>query len=383
MTDQESALLPGPVNRPAYDYLRARGIEFSAAFCSTPQCSPSRASLLTGLTPHHAGVLTNVDAGSMGNPLSATLNTIGRTFRNAGYKTGYFGKWHLGDESGPLDEFGFGTYVRGKDEAVSQAAAAWIRDQSGPWLAWISVLNPHDIYNITSSRSMPVRPGVRLPATVGSDLGSRPQPQSRYMTEDQGEPMLGYTMEDWLRYRSFYCTLVEKADACLGTVLAAVRDPEQAITVYTSDHGDTLGEHGLPFKGPFMYEPLIRIPLVIAGPGLKTGSTHTGFATSADLAPTLADLAGLEWSGPVDGRDLFKSAARDAVFLEYFGKQHWAAPIRTIRTKRWKLNSYRGGETELYDMEKDPVEMRNLAGVKSVEKQERDLKARLDRWWNG
>jgi hypothetical protein len=78
--------------------------------------------------------------------------------------------------------------------------------------------------------------------------------------KDQGTQTRNFTPEDWILYRTFYCELIERADACLGTVLGAVGDPRSAIIAYSSDHGDAVGEHGLPFKGPFMYEPEIRIP---------------------------------------------------------------------------------------------------------------------------
>ena len=86
--------------------------------------------------------------------------------------------------------------------------------------------------------------------------------------------------------------MIEKADACLGTVLGAIGDPQSAIVAYTADHGDALGEHGLPFKGPFMYEPLIRIPMVISRPRPAQAGERADLVTQADLSPTLASLAG-------------------------------------------------------------------------------------------
>lgn len=383
MTDQESALLPGPIHRPAHDTLRRRGVEFTNAFCNTPQCSPARAALLTGLEPHHAGVLTNVDGSSLGKPLNPAIPTIAKVFRDAGYSTGYFGKWHLGNEASPLEPHGFTTYVRGKDEVVSTAAADWIRGRTEPWLAWVSVLNPHDIYEIVDRiKSVAIRPGVRPPATSAAPH-SLPPAQQKYMTEDQGKPTLAYTTDDWLRYRSLYCSLVEKADACLNTVLGAVADPGKTITLYTADHGDALGEHGLPFKGPFLYEPLIHIPLVIAAPGLKPGSLNHSFATSSDLAPTLASLAGVAWPSVIDGKDVLRESTRDAVFLEYYGKQRWVAPIRTIRTRRWKLSQYSDGAAELYDLQKDSIESQNLAGTAAAAAEQQRLQVRLDQWWPG
>jgi choline-sulfatase len=384
MTDQESAMLPGPVNRPNRDSLRNRGVEFTHAFCNTPQCSPARGSLLTGLEPHRNGVVTNVDKTSLGKPLSPKLPTLGTVFKNAGYKTGYFGKWHLGgDDSGTLQPFGFSEYRPGSDTAAVESAAAWIKEQDGPWLAWVSILNPHHIYDFVTKRAhIEPRPGVRPPFTSRGELAGKPPAQQRFVNDDQGRPTLQYTQEDWIRYRSYYCDLVAKADQAFGVPLSAVKNLANTIVVYTSDHGDALGEHGLPFKGPFMYDPLIRVPLVIAAPGLKANSTRGDFVESIDLSPTVAGLAGLSWPAPVDGKDLSKNASgRDAVFLEYYSKQHWVAPIRTIRTKEWKLNQYGDGGTELYNLKNDAHEARNLAGQKPTAQVQQNLKNRLAKWW--
>src|SRR4051812_16264324 len=178
MTDQESAWMPGPVRRPNYDLVASRGIRFTSAFCNTPQCSPARSSLLTGLEPHHSGVLTNVDPSSLGTPLSPEHTTLGSVFKSSQYKTGYFGKWHLGGESASLKQFGFDEYASGKtDEDAAGSAAKWIKSQAGPWLAWVSVLNPHDIYNFSRDESTSLRPGVRAPLTSRADLSGKPPAQ--------------------------------------------------------------------------------------------------------------------------------------------------------------------------------------------------------------
>jgi arylsulfatase A-like enzyme len=385
MTDQESALLPGAVTRPAHDYLKNHGVEFRNAFCNTPQCSPARSSLLTGLAPHRSGVLTNVDESSLGKPLATQIATVGNVFRDAGYATGYFGKWHLGTEENGPKSFGFADRHAGGDSSSVQAAADWIQQQSRPWLAWVSILDPHDIYQIIDKpRSVSPRSNVRPPATTRADLATKPSPQSKYLKQDQGRPTLKYTADDWIRYRSFYCELVEKADRFFAATLAAVRDFSNTIVVYTSDHGDALGEHGLPFKGPFLYEPLIRVPLVIAAPGFSPGSVRDDFVVSADLAPTLTSLAGLRWPSPVDGKDLSRgNSGRDAVFLEYYAKQHWVEPIRTIRTREWKLNCYSSGASELYDLKNDPTESKNLSMAPTVAGIKSTLDKRLSNWWSG
>jgi arylsulfatase len=265
---------------------------------------------------------------------------------------------------------------------VAAAAAAWIRSQRGPWLAWVSVLNPHDIYHIRQElERTAIRPGVAPPAATIENLAAKPAEQREFVEKDQGKITADFDADHWLRYRSYYLNLVEKTDALLGEVLDAAGDLSNTIAVYTSDHGDQLGGHGLPFKGPFMYEPLIRIPLLIRAPGRIAAGRRDELVTQADIAPTLAALAGVQWPSAVDGASLAKPIRRDAVFLEYYAKQKWVNPIRTVRTDRWKLNAYRSGNRELYDLQADPDERNDLSRSPAHRARVKDLEARLNGWW--
>ena len=224
MTDQESALLPGPVTTPARDRLRAQSTHFRFAFCNTPQCSAARAALLSGLYPHEAGVRTNVDGPSLGNALPKNLPNMGSVFSKAGYATGYFGKWHLSKRGAGPTDYGFGHAPKeGSDEAAAEGAAWWIKEQKGPWLAWVSVLNPHHIYEIDRElASVKIRDGVKAPHSDLKNLKGKPVEQQEYVDKDQGKITSAYSKEDWLRYRSYYLQLVEKADACLAKLLSTV-----------------------------------------------------------------------------------------------------------------------------------------------------------------
>lgn len=374
MSDQESALVPGPVSRPHLDRMHREGVRFRNAFCNTPQCSAARSALLTGREPHHTGVLTNVDGGSLGKPLDRGTAHVGTVFGAAGYRTGYFGKWHLGGTP-----FGFETVgPEHNDERIARDAADWVGRQRAPWLGWVSILNPHNIYAL--KQAVNTRPGVRPPSSGLADLATKPREQQEYVDKDQGRATRDYKTQDWIRYRSYYCELLEKVDTQFGTVLKAVPDLDNTVVVYISDHGDALGEHGLPFKGPFMYEELIRVPLVVRAPRALRAGVRDDLVTQADVAPTLAALAGVAWPAPVDGKALDRPITRDAVFLEYYAKQKWVNPIRTIHTRRWKLNWYDRGNRELYDLEKDPHEVRNLAGHAEWRKVETQLMQRLTAW---
>lgn len=365
MTDQESALLPGAARLPNRERLLRRGVRFSNAFCTTPQCSAARASFLTGLMPKRTGVWTNVDNSSLGKPLSPELPNLGHVFRQAGYATALFGKWHLGLPDKDLRAFGFDVRVDGKDPAVTAAAAEWLRGRTGPWLAWVSLLNPHDIYAVRREMATTtLRPDVRGPATGLENLQGKPIEQRDYVDRDQGKITADFTPAQWKFYRSYYLDLVEKTDVQLGQVLDSI-DLDQTIVLLTSDHGDQLGEHGLPFKGPFVYDECMRIPLVISAPGQLKPGVRTDLVSTVDLAPTLAQAAGLRWPTPVDGRSILKPSQRDAVFSDYYAKQKWVNPIRTIRTRDAKLNIYdQTGHREFYDLKRDPGEAHNLAGQK-------------------
>ena len=167
---------------------------------------------------------------------------------------------------------------------------------------------------------MPIREGIEPPATSVADLSTRPPAQRAYVEQDQGQAAADYGPEDWRRYRSRYYELIEDADSNLGLCLGAAG--EDAIVAYSSDHGDALGEHGLAFKGPFMYEELMNVPLLFAGPGMEGGRASSTLACHADLVPTLCSLAGVEAPPMLDGISLRPeleghAIEREAIFGEY------------------------------------------------------------------
>jgi arylsulfatase A-like enzyme len=384
-SDQETALLPARLNLPNRQRLQKNGITFSHAFCTSPQCSPARASILTGLSPIHSGTVTNIDYASYGRAPSTDLPSLGSIFQSAGYATGYFGKWHLGGaERGP-DKYGFSKVEIGTaqnsgaqaDGPATQMAIDWIRSQKQPWFAWVSLLDPHDIYYPPQPYDLiPKRAGLTPPYSDVSNLKDKPWQQTDWARRSPVK------VSDWLGYRSYYCQMVEKVDERLGSLIDAAGGPENTIIAYTSDHGDALGEHGLAVKAAFMYEELLRIPFVIAAPQGRIGRGVRGdFTLQTDILPTLASLAGLPVAAGLDGIDLTrKSKPRDAIFASYAAQQENISPIRTIRTLRWKLNWYDDGGQELYDLDKDPHELDNLAKAPVLLSTREELERRLNAW---
>jgi arylsulfatase A-like enzyme len=165
---------------------------------------------------------------------------------------------------------------------------------------------------------------------------------------------------------------------------------DSTVIVNTSDHGDMDTNHKLIFKGPFMYEHMVRVPTTIRVPEAMGGLGHKRVTdydwVNVDLTPTLLDLAGAdvpECHGQSAKAILTgegNALPRPLVIGQYHGKQTWVNPIRMIRTAHFKLNVYIDHGEELYDLKNDPQELVNLADDPAYAETKRQLKADLDRW---
>jgi choline-sulfatase len=333
-----------------------------------------------------------VPPAGMSGALDRSLPTLGRIFTAVGYETAYFGKWHLGGTPGG---YGFDSYVTGMDDgALTRHVAGFLQKRATagarrPLLLIVSWLNPHDIYGVLKSEPPGERElaATRLPANLADDLTRKPFPQRHYLEDDQGKPFAGAGREQWRRYRAHYNRLVEMVDREIGTVLDAFASSARPpITVFSSDHGDLGGAHGLPYKGPAMYDELVRVPLVISWPGRIRSARSDALVSLIDVLPTLCDLAGVPPPQGMDGLSLRPvleqraAGVRDVVFGEYYGKQAWRVPIRMARTARWKYVRYVSYGEELYDLAADPGELRNLAAEPHAAAERRRLARELDRW---
>jgi len=305
---------------PHLDALAAQSTVFHRAYCVTPQCSPSRSSILTGQYPSKTGVMGNVGAAG-GEPLRQA--TIGKALQNAGYHTGYFGKWHLGEEeiaiAGWDDEMGPLSDNEGDTEAVRRAKQFLVGAPTDkPFALFVSINDPHDVYQIGrllhEGATAPQTEQSLPPSWSGQDFASVPAVHEQFMTDDQGHIMTGRDEDAWKLYRELYREKVHLMDQHFGAVLSALelsgRAGDTAI-IATSDHGDMDTQHRLIFKGPFMYEHMLRIPLTIHMPG-QTEHREVDFPTiNVDIAPTLAELAGAQLEAP-DGVSLAPLLNADA-----------------------------------------------------------------------
>lgn len=395
-TDQQHWQAVGNVDSffetPAMNQLAAEGTLFKNAFCTTPQCSASRSSLLTGYYPSTTGVFNNMKAAG-GNPLNQ--QTIGKQLQAAGYQTAYFGKWHLGDD--PVGNAGWNERkINIRDHEVTSNAIEYLnRNQQSkqPFALFLMYLNPHDIYHFKPGKTK--TPGKTSPLSQSwyqEDLGTKPIVQRRFMTHNQGYIINEQPEEVWKQYRLFYREVVKKVDAEMGKVLEAVDRlglKERTCRFFTSDHGDMDTNHRLIFKGPFMYEHMVRVPVIASipkqyGGRVATVSDHAVVLT--DFVPTLLDFANA--SIPDSHGNSMKPVltvsgqppARKFVISQYYGKQNWVNPIRMLRTDEFKYNRYIEHGEELYDLRNDPQEIVNLADDAEFQSIKQELSGKLDQW---
>ena len=363
-------------NTPAMDSFVKRGVRFSNTYCTSPVCSPSRSTLLTGKFPTEAGVPGNL--GCPGGPLDETGDTIGNRMQALGYETVYHGKWHLG---GDIARYGFEKALECSHDASTVDEAArfyrnrdWLANKR-PFFHMVSLLDPHDVYfQMPDGGTDETFPEW---ANLHDDLSIKPWPQHLKGGAEK------WTAEKRAYYREFYKGKVEKVDAQIERLVDELNCSgfgSNTFIIFTSDHGDMACEHGIPLKGPFMYDGVTKVPLVIVPPLFgMAGSTacdpvwedfkpreETALASGADLVPTVLDLAGGEPDKTLPGRSLLPALSGkldevDAVFSEWIQWGDLVSPIRMVRSKQWKYIHYIGIGEELYNLAGDPGEINNRA----------------------
>lgn len=373
---------------PHQDALAAESTVFENAFCTTPQCSPSRSSMLTGFYPHKTRMMNN-SAASGGTDLAMT--TIGSHLQAAGYATGLFGKWHLGDHA--VGNAGWDEETKkGPDPKTTDRGLDFLErhaEEEKPFALFLMYLDPHDIYKYKPGRSVTRTDDVVLPESwAKQDFDSVPKLHREFMEINQGEFIVNADEEAWKGYRDFYRQKVKLYDDHVGRVLDKLKELglwENTIIVNTSDHGDMDTFHRLVFKGPFMYEHMMRIPLSIRYPGASPRRSPYNWV-NVDTVPTLMELAGAsppECHGQ-SAASIVKgdgpAPERDFVIGQYYGKQTWVNPIRSIRSEGWKYNLYTDWGEELYNLNTDPEEIVNLASDPRHASRKRGLRDQLDRW---
>jgi choline-sulfatase len=324
----------GPAVTPAIEALARRGVRFTNARANVPLTLPSHASILTGLLPPRHGVrLNGVHRLKEGAP------ALARVLQSAGYRTGAFVGAYVLDSRFGLDQ-GFDVYddeipkregatgsleAERRGDVVAARAIGWLRslpDDGRPFFLWMHLYDPHAPYT----------------------------PPPEWLARAHGQPYDGE---------------VAFADAQLGALVDALRATgrgERTLTVVAGDHGESLGEHGEADHGMLLYEAALRVPLVMAGPGVPV-STRDEPVSLVDIVPTVLGRLGVE-APAGDGRDLLATGAASVpseVYAETeYPRAAGCSPLRALVGPRWK---YIGGPArpELYDLARDPHEAHDVA----------------------
>jgi arylsulfatase A-like enzyme len=262
----------------------------------------------------------------------------------------------------------------------SDMAIQFMRQQRkfNPWLMSVNIFQPHHPFWPTKDYLSRYDPD-KLPSPKYQDgeLDSKPIFQRVDHQGAYAGTGVSFAKTDDLTHRRItaaYYAMIEQVDTEVGRMLKVLEDTGQAdntIVIYMSDHGEMLGDHGIYLKGPYFYDCMMRVPLIIRWPGkYKAGLRSDALVEMVDLAPTLLEAAGIPIGSGLQGRSLTPvlsgkaSRHRDSVYSEHFDSSFLYDPppmAASVRTEQYKLSYYQNLNTgELYDLQKDPGEVHNL-----------------------
>lgn len=408
------------IRTPNIDRLVAQGVSFTHTYCQSPICTPSRASFLTG---RYAG---SIRASMNGNDYWAEgAPLVTKQLKDVGYDCGLAGKFHLAGaayrlEPRPQDD-GYRVFHWSHDPndrwPTGHAYADWVRSQgydlgelhespdgipaklhqttwcadraidfmqeahTGPWLMSVNIFDPHTPFNPPKEYLNRYDPAT-LPGPYfqESDLAA----QAKLSGVDFQHPARRPEEFDANEIQARYYAMIELIDDNVGRMLDALEASGQAentVVIFMSDHGETLGDHGLLLKGNRFYEGLVRVPLIISWPGhFEAGLVSDGLVELTDLAPTLLTLGGAELPDKLVGKSLLPilqgeadpHTHREQVRCEYYRALNPDGPGRDdgsfeihfgtmLRRGQYKLCVYHGlAHGELFDLAADPREFNNL-----------------------
>ena len=416
------------VETPAIDRLAREGARFRNAFATTPLCSPSRATILTGQYAHTNGIVDNTARAAA----SHRLQTFAQPLAAAGWRTGFFGKWHMGNDDSPRPGFTRWVAMQGQGEAtdpqfnidgtrarergyvtdlLTDHVVDFVREPGGqPFMVFLAhkALHPNIVQRDDGSTG----------AVAGQAEGFVPAPRHRGRYADAvvphrpnagppvaGKPALQRAIEGVaplgpetatpdrdVRARLEMLLAVDESVARIVQALEDNGELARTVIFLTSDHGYFYGEHQLNEERRLAYEETIRIPLIVRHPPLvAAGAVPEAMVQAIDLAPTILELARVADPVARQGRSLVPLLRgdevpwRQSILVEY--RSDTVFPrirdmgYQAVRTTRHKYIHYLElpGMDELYDLEADPYEMSNLIGTPQGEALLPALQAELAR----
>ncbi len=459
VTDQEHHFekFPEGTNYQARQLLAELGTTFEKHYACSTMSTSSRSVIYTGTHITDTRMIDNTDWDWQG-AMSEDITTVGDMMRSAGYVTAYKGKWHMddtsllgNDDSDPrtsLEGYGFsdwgvvsGDYLSSmwegyeRDPEIAGAAVEWLRtrgvgtNEAGKsFFLAVNLINPHDVmfYNTDEDFQGMVEVGgapdaevyrksydVEVPPSWNQDLGDGTLPAAIAAYKARWERQTGSvtTKEGWKDFRDYYFNCIQDSDNNLMNILQSLVSLgllDNTIVVFTADHGEMAGAHGLKGKAGVMYEENIHVPLVICHPEHEGGKSVSAVTSHIDLATTFVHMTNIpkgqkrDIIGKLPGRNLMdlvdgtsKCVREGALFcfemismtmaqasLDQDGNTVYTFDtdargfIRGVVTERYKFARYfssdfnmpmtlpellERNDIELYDLEKDPLEMNNLA----------------------
>jgi arylsulfatase A-like enzyme len=361
-TDQERyfSSLPNGFDLPGHNWLAQRGTEFTAHTISSCMCTSSRSVMLTGLQTIDNGMFENTDLPWV-KDLSPQIQTVGHMLRKAGYYTAYKGKWHLNrnfenpqgniDLNVEMEKYGFADFHSpgdkvahalggfNADHIIAGNSISWLRtqgsalaQQGSPWGLFVSLINPHDIMYFNADApgenvqdtgkllSTPVRAphhsaysaewNYPLPSSLHQSVQEKGRPQAHAEFHKAWGHVLGHIpLKDanWNRFTNFYLNSIRFVDMQLALIfneLESLGLADNTIVVFTADHGEMAGSHGLRGKGPFAYKESLHVPFYVVHPDFQGGQACASITSHIDIVPSILSMAGVSDPGTVAGRQL-------------------------------------------------------------------------------
>lgn len=401
---------------PNLDRLARNGAHFTAAYVTTSLCSPSRASILTGQYAHTHRVVDN------NNPVPEGTLLFPQYLQQAGYATGFFGKWHMGgDSDDPRPGFdrwvsfrGQGTYLPSRNglnvdgartpqkgyitDEITDYCLDWIAEQESgkPFFAYLSHKAVHaEFIPAERHKGRYADAPVPTPATLADtpeNFATKPRWVQDQRNSWHGVEFPYHSELDVANYYRAYCETLLAVDDSVGRVLKTLEERgvlEETLVIYMGDNGFCFGEQGLIDKRT-AYEASMRVPFLAHCPALfQGGQTVDKIVANIDVGPSILQAAGIQTPPHMQGRsilDLLQGKSegwRDALLYEYYWERNFpqTPTMHAIRTDRWKYIHYFGiwDTDELYDVHNDPLERTNLIQQPEHAETVRDLNRRLFR----
>lgn len=409
---------------PNIDRIRNEGVHFANAFTTHSLCGPSRAGFLTGMHSHKNGITTNQEGREIYHDQTPTF---GKLLQRSGYQTAFIGKWHLGEYDDPRPGWnhwcsfqGQGNYntnllnIDGRrivkegyvSDVLTDYAIDFInRDHAEPFLLYLSHKAVHGPFT-PPERHKDLYEGLPAPEPLSwmDDMDDKPEWQRRMILPWEQSVRLRrknpvpvpakrglgkFPAETGVHLQRDYLRCIPAVDDGIGRIFQALEKLgklDNTVIVFAGDNGYMHGEHGQGDKRQ-AYNESMRIPLIMRGPGIPAGGTVEEMVLNLDIAPTFLEQGGLKTPEDMQGRSLVQLAKGEAVadWRTSFLYTYWrdlvtAIPrITAVRTMDAMFADYPDGDSiqELYDLSKDPGEMKNLASLPESkplkEKMEKEL----------